>query len=76
MAPGDYNLIKWRIVIYKGIDGYSRLPVYLKACDNNESNTILEGFIGDVTKYGIPSRVRCDKGGENVLVSVYMLSHP
>jgi len=73
---GYHNSIKWRIVIHGGIDGYWRHPVYLKASDNNQSDTILRWFVGAVSKHGFPSCVRCDKGGENVLVSEYMLIHP
>ncbi len=66
----------WRIVVHGGIDGFSRLPVYLKASTNNCSRTVLDCFLSAVSAYGLPSRVRCDKGGENVQVSEFMLCHP
>ena len=73
---GHHKLIRWHIVIHGGIDGYSRLPVYMQASTNNKSDTVLQAFVGAVQEFGLPSRVRCDKGGENVLVSKYMLDHP
>ena len=37
---------------------------------------MLSSFLEDVDTYGLPSRVRSDKGGENVDISEYMLNHP
>lgn len=73
---GHHKLIRWRIIIHSEIDGFSRLPVYLRVSKRNTSDVMLQNFLGAVRSYGLPSRVRCDKGGENVLVSQYMLSHP
>nr|XP_055037085.1 uncharacterized protein LOC129424440 [Misgurnus anguillicaudatus] len=69
---GNHKLIRWRIVIHGGIDGYSRLVVFLKASDNNRSNTVFESFVDAIGKHGIPSRVRCDNGGENNSVCLFM----
>ena len=73
---GYHKLIRWRIVIHGGIDGYSRLPVYLQPSINNQADTVLNCFLSAVATYGLPWRVRCDRGGENVRVSEFMLCHP
>ena len=73
---GYHKLVRWRIIIRGGIDGYSRLPVFLSASTNNTADTVLQCFLNGVHQYGLPSRVRCDRGGENVMVSQFMLSHP
>lgn len=73
---GNHKLVRWRIVIHGGIDGFSRIPVYLAASSNNCAETVLQHFLEAVATFGLPSRVRADKGGENVLVCEYMLQHP
>ncbi|XP_062613957.1 uncharacterized protein LOC134275702 isoform X5 [Saccostrea cucullata] len=69
---GNHKLIRWRFVIHGGIDGFSRLPVFLKISNNNRAETVLRAFIKAVEEYGLPRRVRSDKGSENILVAEYM----
>ena len=65
---GHHSLISWGFVIHGGVDGFSRLVVYLQCATNNKSETVGELFLLATEKYEWPSRVRSDYGGENVVV--------
>ena len=67
-------LYRWKIVVHGAIDGYSRLIVYLRCANNNRAVTVMQLFSQAVQSYGIPSRVRADRGGENAHVSRYMIA--
>lgn len=73
---GNHKLVRWKLVIHGGVGGFSRIPVYLRCSGNNQASTVLELFNEAVAEYGLPSRVRSDKGGENTEVSLFMLSNP
>lgn len=67
---------RWRLVIHGCIDGYSRRVLYVACRGNNLSTTVFDLFAGAINKYGLPSRVRADRGGGNVKVAEFMLTHP
>jgi len=73
---GYHKLIRWKFIVHGAIDGFSRLIVYLKVASNNFSATVLKHFHEGVQEFGLPSRVRMDRGGENVEVAEFMLRHP
>ncbi len=62
-------------MVHGAIDGYSRMIVFLKCANNNLSSTVLCNFSEATDIFGIPSRVRGDRGGENVLVADFMIRH-
>lgn len=64
---------RWRFVVHGATDGFSRLIVYLTVAGNNRARTVLESFIAAVEQYGLPSRVRSDKGGENADVAEFVI---
>ena len=66
---GNMKLIRWKIVISGAVDGYSRRIVWLRAADNNFATTTLTYFLDAVQRLGPWSLYRCDKGGENTLVT-------
>ena len=54
------------VLLMGAIDGFSRLITYLRCSDNNRASTVLDCFLDGVSEYGMPARIRTDKGGENV----------
>lgn len=75
-VDGFHKLIRWRFVVHGAVDGFSRLITFLQASTNNRATTVLSAFLGAIDEFGLPSRVRTDRGGENVLIARYMNSHP
>ena len=67
-ADGHHSLISWGFVIHGAIDGFSRLIVFLHCSTNNYKETVHDLFQRSIINYGVPSRLRTDKGGENALL--------
>ena len=70
-----HKLIRWCIVTHAAIDGYSRKILYATCSNNNRADTVLQYYSDAVAKFGLPDRVRSDKGGENVDVWRYTMYH-
>ena len=44
LIDGNHKLIRWKMVIHGGIDGYSRLIVYLRCNNNNRASRFCTGY--------------------------------
>lgn len=71
----NHKLIRWKLVVAGGVDGFSRFIVYMKCVDNNKAITILDCFTEAVRKYGPPLKARSDQGMENIEVARFMLQN-
>lgn len=58
---------RWRIVIPARKDGCSCLVVFLRASSNNCSSTVLDSFVNAVARYGVPCRIKTDRGENNAV---------
>ncbi len=65
----------WKLVTHAGIDGYTRMIVYIKYSANNKASMVYNQFVEAVRKFSLPSRVRSDQGQENRLVALHMIRH-
>ena len=69
---GNMSLNRWSFTVHGAVDGYSRLVTYLHCSTYNNSETVLAQFVRGGERYGFPSRVRSDFGGENISVAHFM----
>lgn len=72
-CDGHHKLIKYGLVTLGCIDGYTRCITYLRCCTNNKSSTAVALLKNAVGEYGMPSRMRGDRGVENYDIARYML---
>ncbi|XP_071063045.1 uncharacterized protein [Pseudochaenichthys georgianus] len=70
----NHKLIRYNIVLFGAVDGYSRKVMCLEAATNNRALTAFSAFKEATEKHGIPLRVRADQGVENVDIARYMFN--
>jgi hypothetical protein len=72
---GTHSLVKWKFIVHGFIDGYSRVITGLQCNTNNKPETVLQLFHKARCDWGTPHRCRGDRGGENILVAEWMVTH-
>ena len=67
-ADGHEKLFHvWGVIFHGCIDGYSRYIIYLKAAPDKTAETVRAIFVTGCEEEGWSSRVRADKGSEQLL---------
>ncbi|CAL9691876.1 unnamed protein product [Knipowitschia caucasica] len=70
----NHKLIRFNIVLFGAVDGYSRKVMCLQASNNNRASTAFSSFKQATEQHGVPSRVRGDQGVENVDIARFMFN--
>ena len=68
------SISRYNIVVRSGIDGKSRLCMYLEAGTNNRAVSSFNSFLEGVKLHGLPEHCRTDKGSECVLIARLMVT--
>ncbi|XP_035688598.1 uncharacterized protein LOC118424168 [Branchiostoma floridae] len=68
------HAVRWGISIQGGVDGYSRTCTFLSAAGYNTADLMKRAFLLGVREYGFPSRIRTDRGSENVEIGRFMVN--
>ena len=70
----NHKLISWRFVFHGCIDGFSRAIIHLECRTDNTAESVVELFNKGIGEFGLPSRVRGDRGVENGDVARLMIA--
>ncbi|CAH0546672.1 unnamed protein product [Brassicogethes aeneus] len=70
----NHKLVNFRMVFHGCIDGFSRMIIYLHCLNDNKALSVMDCFRKGVSQFGLPSRVRGDRGTENIGVARYMIT--
>ncbi len=71
-----YQSLRKKKYVYIGINVINSATGKGLTCNtNNKAETVFEEFYKATQEYGVPKKVRSDKGGENVQVCYFMVSY-
>ncbi|XP_029014862.1 uncharacterized protein LOC114860437 isoform X2 [Betta splendens] len=68
------KLMRYGVVLFTGMDAFSRKILYLRAVNNNKPSTALKVFLDAADKHGFPSRVKGPQAAENLDIARCMFT--